>query len=322
MDRGEFRLLDEFQRDMALVTRPFAVMAERLDCSEDDVIGRLRRHRDSGRIARVGATVRPNTIGASTLAALAVPAARVESVAETVSAEPGVNHCYLREDDWNLWFVVTAPDAASLSLVLQRLRDRTGLPVLDLPMIRAFTLDLGFRLSGPRVPIGFDAPPAPVEFLPDDRPLLQALLDGLAIVPEPFSELAMRLGRPEDMILTRISELIGARIITRLGVILHHRRLGFEANAMAVWNVSAESIVAAGHDLARHPGVTLCYQRRTWPGVWPYGLFSMIHARSRTEAEGIVQTASELPALRGVARKSLFSTRCFQQRGALVGRAA
>ena len=112
LDPTDLALLDGFQRDLPLVSRPFA--AHRRDPWAE----RGRGHRPPDRacrpqaaIARVGGTVRPNTAGASTLAALAVPEGRIEEVAAMVGAEPGVNHSYLREADWNLWFVATAPDA-------------------------------------------------------------------------------------------------------------------------------------------------------------------------------------------------------------------
>ena len=107
------RLLDDFQRDLPLVPRPFAAMGEVLGVDEAEVIQRLDLLHARGMVSRVGATVRPNTAGASTLAAMAVPEDRIEEVAEIVGAEPGVNHSYLREDARNLWFVATAPDAAA-----------------------------------------------------------------------------------------------------------------------------------------------------------------------------------------------------------------
>ena len=87
------RLLDEFQRDLPLVPRPFAAMADALGTTEDDVLERLERLQDCGRISRVGATCRPNTAGASTLAALAIPEARIDEVAAIdvqYVEEPGV----------------------------------------------------------------------------------------------------------------------------------------------------------------------------------------------------------------------------------------
>ena len=312
------RLLDEFQRDLPLVPRPFAAMAEALETTEADVLDRLRHLRGAGRITRVGATCRPNTAGASTLAALAIPEARIEEVASIVGAEPGVNHSYLREDDWNLWFVATAPSDAELAASLQRIETASGLPVLSLPLVRPFNIDLGFPLRGPRMALGLDRPADLAVLRDDDRPLMQALSQGLALVPRPFAALAETLGRTETDLLDRIAVLADARLLTRVGVIVRHRALGWRANAMVVWQLPADRIESAGTALAQIPGVTLCYQRRTVPGVWTWPLFCMIHARSRHEAISVLDRARALPDLAGVPHKVLFSTRCFKQSGALI----
>lgn len=141
------RLLNDFQRDFPLEPRPFARIAETLGLSEDDVLERVGVLRNRGAISRVGAVVRPNAVGASTLAAMAVPADRLDEVAAIVNAEPAVNHNYERENEINLWFVVTAADAAGVRDVLKRIESKTGLKVLDLPLERAFHIDLGFELT-------------------------------------------------------------------------------------------------------------------------------------------------------------------------------
>jgi siroheme decarboxylase len=142
----EKRLLDEFQRDLPLTSRPFAMIAERLGVDEQTVVDTLSRFRAEGLIARVGAVVPPNRIGASTLAAMAVSDDRLQSVADLVSAYPEVNHNYEREHRLNLWFVVAAPDRDRIDVVLGEIAERTGLRVLDLPMVESFHLDLGFPL--------------------------------------------------------------------------------------------------------------------------------------------------------------------------------
>ncbi len=83
-----------------------------------------------------------------------------------------------------------------------------------------------------------------------------------------------------------------------------------------------DAIPAAGAALARVPGVTLCYQRRTVPGLWDWPLFCMIHARTRAEAMAVLDQARALPELAGVSHRILFSTRCFRQRGATITEAA
>ena len=314
-DTLDTRLLDEFQRDLPLVPRPFAAMGQTLGVSEAEVIARLTRLRDQGRITRIGATCRPNTAGASTLAALSIPVGQIEEVAALVSAEPGVNHSYLREHEWNLWFVATAPDADALAACLARIEETTGLRVLSLPLERAFNIDLGFPLRGPRQAMGLDQPADESALRDCDGPIMQALSTGLDLIPRPFAALAEALNRNEDDIIARIKALAQARLLTRVGVIVRHRALGWRANAMVVWKADADR---AGPALARIPGVTLCYQRRTVPGVWDYPLFCMIHARSRDEALEVLDRARALPELAGADHRVLFSTRCFKQRGALI----
>lgn len=322
IDPTDLALLDRFQRDLPLEPRPFARIAVKLGLSEADVINRLAVMQAAGRIARVGGTVRPNTAGASTLAALTVPEDRIEEVAAIVGAEPGVNHSYLREGDWNLWFVATASDAAALAAMLGRIEAASGLPLLDLRLVRPFNIDLGFPLAGRPVSMTSERAVEGSALLPDDRPLLDALSRGLDLTPRPFEALARQLGRNEAAIMARIDLLLAAGILTRLGVIIRHRSLGFTANAMVVWDVADIATEAAGQALAALPGVTLAYERRPVAGVWPYRLFCMIHARSRAQALEVLAAARALPALAGVDHRVLFSTRCFKQSGARLQEAA
>ncbi|GAB4346176.1 MAG: AsnC family transcriptional regulator [Gammaproteobacteria bacterium] len=143
----ERRLLDEFQHTLPLSSRPFAEMAQKLGVSEAVVIERLRSLQARGAISRVGPVFRPKRLGASTLAAMAVPPEYLDEVAELVSALPEVNHNYEREHRFNLWFVVTAEDAAHLEAVLDGIAEETGIPVMALPMEEDYHIDLGFRLK-------------------------------------------------------------------------------------------------------------------------------------------------------------------------------
>lgn len=311
------KLMDLWQRDLPLVARPFEVMGRALGLREDGVIARLERLREDGKISRVGGTCRPNTAGASTLAAVAAPDWRVEEVAAAIGGLDGVNHSYLRENAWNIWFVATGPDRAHVDATLDAVRRRTGLEVLDLPLVRPFNVDLGFGFDG--------AAPAPRAreadtgaLLDGDRAILQALSEGLEIAARPYQALARSLGRDEAEIIGRIGALLEAGLIGRLGVIVRHRSLGWTSNAMVVWEVPEDRIVAAGEALRAVPGVTLCYQRRAAARVWPYNLYCMIHARSRDEALETLRRAEAAAALGGLPRRILFSIRCFKQKGALV----
>jgi DNA-binding Lrp family transcriptional regulator len=147
LDALDRRLLDDFQRDLPLTPRPFATLADRLGIGEAEVLERLRRLQEQGAVSRIGAVLTPHRAGWSTLAAISVPEAELDAVAALVSSYAEVNHNYEREHQFNLWFVVTAPSRARVEAVLSEIEARTELPVLDLPLLEAYRLDLGFALS-------------------------------------------------------------------------------------------------------------------------------------------------------------------------------
>ena len=75
---------------------------------------------------------------------------KAENVAEIVSSFAEVNHNYEREHHFNLWFVVVADDEDRLQSVLAEIEDYCGYPVLDLPLLNEYFIDLGFNLKWTR----------------------------------------------------------------------------------------------------------------------------------------------------------------------------
>ena len=143
----EQRLLNEFQHGLPLTPEPYADIARQLGVYETTVLETLQRLQTEGVVSRVGAVFRPNRIGASTLAAMSVPAAELENVAEIVSSFAEVNHNYEREHHFNLWFVVVAEDEERLQEVLAEIEHYCAYPVLDLPLLNEYFIDLGFDLK-------------------------------------------------------------------------------------------------------------------------------------------------------------------------------
>ena len=143
----EQRLLNDFQHGLPLVEQPFAEIAERLGVYETTVLETFMRLQTEGAISRVGAVFRPNRLGASTLAAMAVPESELEEIAALVNEFEEVNHNYEREHRFNLWFVVAADDEERLQTVLTEIEQCCGYPLLDLPLLEDFHIDLGFELE-------------------------------------------------------------------------------------------------------------------------------------------------------------------------------
>ncbi|MBU1211137.1 MAG: Lrp/AsnC family transcriptional regulator [Alphaproteobacteria bacterium] len=322
-DRFYNELLDGWQRALPLVERPFLEIGNTIGLPEADVIARLSRLQASGVVARVGGVVRPNTLGASTLAAISVPDLDVDGKAAILCAEPGINHVYLRENDWNLWFVVTGPDRPYVDAAIAKVEGQTGDRVLDLRLERPYHIDLGFPLSGEQVGRHDLVDAATTEasrrsLREGDRQLVQELVTGLPLIAAPFREIASRLGRAEGEVIARTAELCEAGVLSRIGVIVRHRALGWRSNAMVVWDVDPSGIDRAGAALAKCPGINLCYRRTRYESEWPYNLYCMIHAKSRDMALRTLVEASAAAGLDGVPRQILFSLRCFKQTGALV----
>jgi DNA-binding Lrp family transcriptional regulator len=333
---AELALVDRWQRGFPLEPRPFATVGRSVGLDEDSTIATFERLIDNAIITRIGAVVKPHTVGASTLAAMRAPAPRLEAVAAIVSAEPLVNHNYERDHPLNLWFVVAGPDQDAVTQTISRIERATGLGVLDLPLLEAYHLDLGFPLI--RAPTRARAkacrshlptpPPLAAEGASkasgsgrpwptaDDRKVLAAIEDGLPLTVRPYRAVGEAIDLDEDKVISRIRELAAAGIVTRLGCVVRHRSLGFTANAMAVWDAPDSVVDAVAVRMISHPRVTLCYRRQRRPPDWPYNLFCMVHAKARTEALAIVDDLNAQAGAARFDRAALFSTRCFKQRGA------
>ncbi len=147
MDQLAKQLIDNFQRDLPICSRPYQAMAEKLGISEEEVITCLQQLSDEKVLSRVGPVFDHSKAGGSTLAALTVPPEKLEEIAELVNQYAEVNHNYSREHDYNLWFVITTCCKHQVDAVLKEIEEKTGLEVLYLPMEKAYHIDLGFKLD-------------------------------------------------------------------------------------------------------------------------------------------------------------------------------
>jgi DNA-binding Lrp family transcriptional regulator len=317
-DTLDFQLLNDFQRDFPLCPAPFAELASRLGVGEKVVLGRLENLRREGKISRVGAVFAPKRIGASTLAAMAVPPEKLEAVAAAVNRFPEVNHNYEREHRYNLWFVVTAASEGRLQASLSAIEQAAGYPLMALPLLEEFHIDLGFCLSGDKKKCVATAQPVQPAPLMDEaeRRLVSVLQEGLPLFIRPFALISERIGASEPDVLGRIRRWLEEGAIKRFGVVVRHHELGFRANAMLVHDIPDERVSEIGRALAEEPAVTLCYRRPRRLPDWPYNLFCMIHGRERGEVEATIADLRQRHGLQSCAHETLFSLTRFKQNGA------
>lgn len=313
----QWRLLNDFQREFPLSVTPFFDLGRELHLPEAQIISQLKEWSEQGVVTRLGAVFRPQALGPSTLAAVRVAPAQVEKVAGFINSFEEVNHNYEREGELNLWFVVTAPSEARLQEILLAIGERAGNPVVDCRLVYEYRIDLGFDLSGPAgesVTFVEGVAQGPAELSAVERALCERLEPGLPLNSRPFDRWADELGITPEEVSVILQGLLTRGVIRRMGVIVRHRPLGYQANAMVVWQCPLARTRELGRALARQPFVTLCYERQTSP-EWPYNLYCMIHGRSRSEVLLQVESLVSEFNLTGLSQRVLFSTRAFKQRG-------
>lgn len=149
MDDTDRRLLNRIQSNFPISPRPYAVIAEELDVTEDEVISRLKQLKSDGLIRRIGGNFRPEKLGyVSTLCAAKVPADKIDRFAETVNRYPGVTHNYMRENAYNVWFTFIAPSAEEIQSNLDAIEAETGVTgILNLPATHVFKIRAQFKLE-------------------------------------------------------------------------------------------------------------------------------------------------------------------------------
>lgn len=151
----------------------------------------------------------------------------------------------------------------------------------------------------------------------NERELIAALQHGLPLVSRPYEALARQLGCSEADIIDHIASMKQRGDIKRFGVVVRHRKLGYRANAMVVWNIDDAQVDALGECFGQFDFVTLSYRRPRHMPDWPYNLFCMIHGHDRQDVLDNLAFMIARCRVEQVPHEVLFSTRCFKQRGAI-----
>jgi DNA-binding Lrp family transcriptional regulator len=121
-------LIDAIQGGLPLVPRPYLEVAERLGCSEGEVIEQLRNLLDNGIIKRLGIVIRHHELGyrANAMVVWDVPDDRVDRVGVQLGDQDCVTLCYQRPrrlPDWpfNLFCMVHGTDRSEVLACIDRI---------------------------------------------------------------------------------------------------------------------------------------------------------------------------------------------------------
>ncbi len=292
-------VINRFQGGFPISERPYSQIAAELGATEAALTQTLEALLEQGALSRFGPLYDAARLGGGlTLAAMTVPEAVFDKVAAQVNALPEVAHNYRREHVLNMWFVVATESLDAVPEVLRHIEQMTGIEVYSFPKEREFYLGLWLQLDEEG---GVSTVPAPLHagggsMIPDDldRRIIAATQDGLPLQERPYASVAERLGVTQADVIARMSRMLEAGVIRRIGAIPNHYRLGLRGNGMTVWDVPDDEVAALGARIGQLDFVSHCYQRPRYPGVWRYNLFAMVHGTGRLE---VLTKTEQLAAL-------------------------
>lgn len=313
-------LLNLLQSKFALDPEPYRLIAAEAGLSEERVIERTARLREAGIIRQLSAIFDTRAVGyRSMLVAAKVPRPALQSAASAINEYPGVSHNYERSHVFNLWFTIAVSPNSSLGLekTLEILAERAGVEKYrTLPTLRLFKIQMNLDMMGGAKELAAvqETPkPRQMEAVPlsdVDIEVIRAVQGNLPITARPYDEASAVLGWPTERLLSHLQEMIDRGVLRRVAAILFHRKAGFTANGMGVWEVPEERIEELGPKMAAVRGVSHCYQRPTYPD-WPYSIFTMAHGRNRTECDEILHSISVETGIDEY--KTLYSCREFKK---------
>lgn len=320
---GDAELLTLIQSSIPVVERPFALMGETLRISEAEVIEKLERLKSQKIIRQISAIFDSRSLGYETsLVAARYDEAQLHDAVNVINHHPGVSHNYLRNHEFNVWYTIAVSPLSALGLerTVEVLHGQSGaLSTRLLPTLRLFKIGVNFDVTGNTRPDDLESPRyssdrnvAPVPLTAAEHQFVQVMQRDLPITPTPFTAYAQELGISLAQLRLMHSRFLDTGRMRRFAAVLHHRRAGFSANAMGVWQVRGgdRAIAPVGQMMAGFRAVSHCYQRPSYPD-WPYNIFTMIHGTSHSECE---QTLAAISAKTGIKQYSaLYSTQEFKK---------
>ena len=118
-----------------------------------------------------------------------------------------------------------------------------------------------------------------------DSTLLSELKQGIPLTPQPFNEIANKIGITPKEVFMRLTKLKETGVIRRFGARITPNNIGLNANAVIAWNVPKNRVNEVGLFFSSFKEITHCYERLIVPERWAYNLYTVMHAQERKTIE-------------------------------------
>tara|TARA_B100000131_G_scaffold70767_1_gene67148 strand:+ start:19007 stop:20044 length:1038 start_codon:yes stop_codon:yes gene_type:complete len=308
IDTTDTELLNILQSNFPLDIKPFNLIGKKLNISESEVIERIQNLKDIKYIRQISAIFDTRSMKyKSSLIAMSFDEDKVDDAASIINSHPGITHNYKRNHYYNLWFTLAVPPNSILGLekTVEILADKTNAKSTRiLPTLKLFKIGVKLDMTGKddisktedKEFYGEENISTDFDFTEEDIRIIKEVQEDFPLVSEPFSMIANKTEISTDVLIERLIRFRSNGIMRRVAAILHHRKAGFRANAMGVWDVPIDKIEDIAPKMAAFKSVSHCYRRPTYPD-WPYSLFTMIHGRSPKDCNNLIKKLSEISGI-------------------------
>lgn len=146
MDTIDRTILNALQEDFPVDSRPFRILAQRIQKSEEEIIQRVNSLVENKIIRRIGVSLNPKKVGLSTtLIGMDVPEERIKAVADIINTYNEITHNYQRDEDYNLWFTIAAKSDEEINRIIKEIQEKTGIErIINLPSTKTFKIRVRF----------------------------------------------------------------------------------------------------------------------------------------------------------------------------------
>jgi len=309
-------ILSRIQKKFPLVPKPFESIANELGISEDEVLAILQEEKKKNIIRQTSAIFDTKRLGySSSLVAFKIAPEKISAAVKIINSHPGISHNYERNHDFNIWFTLAvAPDSKlGLEKTLEILAELTEAEdYIMLPTLKLFKISVKLNTTGKdeKKEKVKKVKHTEIDLSPLHHQIIKRAQYDIKMVSEPFKDIIEELDIDYETFFSILIELQEAGIMRRFASILNHRKAGFNANAMVVWDVDAENGEEIGEKAAAFSAVSHCYLRPKYAN-WPYNLFTMVHGKTTEETNGIIdEMAKEIDSK---SHMPLYSSREFKK---------
>jgi DNA-binding Lrp family transcriptional regulator len=310
-------ILSRIQKKFPLVAKPFDAIAKELDMSEEEVLEILREQKEKNIIRQTSAIFDTKRLGyKSSLVAFKIPQEKISDAVKVINSHPGISHNYERNHDFNIWFTLAVAPDSKLGLektleILSKLTEAED--YIMLPTLKLFKINVKLNTTGKddkkekvKKVVHKD-----IEMTPLHQAIVERAQYDIDMISEPFKKIIDELDIDYDKFFSILQELQDAGVMRRFAAILNHRKAGFNANAMVVWDVEdGEAGEKIGEKAAAFSAVSHCYLRPKYQN-WPYNLFTMVHGKTKEETNAIIEDMAK--EIDSKAHMPLYSSREFKK---------